>query len=81
VTLAGSRLGGQVKCTPLEPLVEQQLTGAIPHQQLHPILASVEEDEHMTTQWILQDDAARGRSKPVKATAKVHSLGRDVDPD
>src|SRR3990172_316192 len=81
MAVAGVRLHRQVEGPPLEPLVQQEVSRAVPDQKLDPVASTVDEDKEMAVQWILVNETARGRSQPVKAPAQVHGLSGDVDPN
>lgn len=52
---------------------------AIPHEQLHPITARVEEEEDVARERILAELVAHDRVQPVEALAEVDAVARSED--
>jgi hypothetical protein len=50
------QITGHLKGAEFEPLVEQPKPTFFPNENLNPVSSAIEEDEVMSTQWILPED-------------------------
>src|SRR6266545_2895213 len=65
------RLRGECERSALEPLVQEQIAGPVPHEEFDPVLAPVDEAEDMAAQRRLADDATGRRCQTVEPTSEV----------
>src|SRR5215469_11543486 len=80
VTSPGRRLRREGKRPALQPLVQKDVPGSVPHQDLDPVLPLVQEAEKVATERVTEQAPRRGR-QTVKTAPQVDWFRRDVDPD
>ena len=73
-------LRGNGERASLKPLVQKQVAGSVPDQELDPIFPSFQETYEMAAHGI-EDEASCRRSQAIKTTPKISRLGRHEDPD
>src|SRR5712692_2042688 len=71
--------GGEGERAALEPLIDNEVPGAIPDEQLDPIAPAVQEAEHVAVRRVLLNHTPRRGGQAIKSAPKVHGLGRDKD--